>query len=51
MEKEDLSKAIAYLADKVSNYHAELLAVKRDLAKHEKNVGQHCCDDCACKKG
>jgi len=50
MNNEEVNKAIAYLADKVSKYHSELLAIKRDLARHEKNAEKHCCDDCNCKK-
>ena len=50
MENEDINKAIAYLADKVSKYHERLLAVVRDTERHIKNTEQHCCDDCDCKK-
>jgi hypothetical protein len=50
MENEDINKAIAYLADKVSKYHERLLAVERDIKRHIKNTEQHCCDDCDCKK-
>ena len=50
MENEDINKAIAYLADKVSKYHERLLAAERDLKRHVKNSEQHCCDDCTCKK-
>ena len=49
MENEDINKAIAYLADKVSKYHERLLAVERDTERHIKNTDQHCCDDCNCK--
>tara|TARA_Y100001937_G_scaffold29598_1_gene42643 strand:+ start:2581 stop:2736 length:156 start_codon:yes stop_codon:yes gene_type:complete len=50
MENEDINKAIAYLADKVSKYHERLLAMERDVERHIKNSEQHCCDDCSCKK-
>ena len=50
MEKEDINKAIAYLADKVSKYHERLLAMERDVERHIKDTEQHCCDDCECKK-
>ena len=50
MENADLNKAIAYLADKVSRYHERLLAVERDVKRHEENNEKHCCDDCSCKK-
>ena len=50
MENEDINKAIAYLADKVSKYHERLLAVERDMEKHQKDSNSHCCDDCECKK-
>ena len=33
MGKEDINKAIAYLADKVSKYHERLLAAERDLKR------------------
>ena len=35
MENEDINKAIAYLADKVSKYE-RLLAAERDLERHLK---------------
>ena len=50
MENEDINKAIAYLADKVSKYHERLLAMERDVERHIKDTEQHCCDDCECKK-
>ena len=50
MENEEINKAIAYLAEKVSKYHERLLAVERDTERHIKNTEQHCCNDCACKK-
>tara|TARA_R100000700_G_scaffold40950_1_gene58715 strand:- start:891 stop:1130 length:240 start_codon:yes stop_codon:yes gene_type:complete len=34
MKNDEVSKAIAYLADKVSKFHSELLAVKRDHVRH-----------------
>tara|TARA_R100000664_G_C2696708_1_gene98645 strand:- start:596 stop:748 length:153 start_codon:yes stop_codon:yes gene_type:complete len=49
MENQDLNKAIAYLADKVSKYHERLLAVERDVKRHADNHEKHCCDDCECK--
>ena len=50
MENEDINKAIAYLADKVSKYHERLIAMERDVERHVKNVDQHCNGDCDCKK-
>tara|TARA_R100001129_G_scaffold162714_1_gene128055 strand:- start:25 stop:201 length:177 start_codon:yes stop_codon:yes gene_type:complete len=50
MSTEEVNKAIAVLADKVSRIHERLLANERDLKRHEKNTEQHCCDDCTCKK-
>ena len=50
MDNEDINKAIAYLADKVSKYHERLLAMERDVQRHLKDYTQHCCDDCDCKK-
>ena len=41
MENEEINKAIAYLADKVSKYHERLLAVERDMERHLKNGGHH----------
>ena len=41
MENEDINKAIAYLADKVSKYHERLLAVVRDLPRHLKECNHH----------
>ena len=41
MENQEVLKAIAVLADKVSRYHERLLAVERD---HEKHV-----DGCSCQ--
>ena len=50
MENEDINKAIAYLADKVSKYHERLLAMERDFERHMKDASNHCPDDCDCKK-
>ena len=50
MENEDINKAIAYLADKVSKYHERLLAMERDFKRHIKDAANHCPDDCDCKK-
>ena len=49
MENEDINKAIAYLADKVSKYHERLLAAERDLERHLKDTDKHRCEDCECK--
>ena len=49
MENEDINKAIAYLADKVSKYHERLLAMERDVERHLKDPEKHCGDDCDCK--
>ena len=35
MENQEVLKAIAVLADKVSRYHERLLAVERDQHRHE----------------
>ena len=51
MDNEDTNKAIAYLADKLSKFHSELLAVKRDLKRHLEDTKTHCGDDCDCKSG
>ena len=50
MDNQDINKAIAFLADKVSKYHERLLALERDLKRHEENSQKHCCEDCTCKK-
>jgi hypothetical protein len=50
MENEDINKAIAYLADKVSKYHERLLAMERDVERHIKDGENHCSGDCDCKK-
>ena len=41
MENEDINKAIAYLADKVSKYHERLLAVERYMERHLKECNHH----------
>ena len=50
MENEDINKAIAYLADKVSKYHERLLAAERDLERHLKDTDKHRCENCECEK-
>ena len=42
MENQEVLKAIAVLADKVSHYHERLLALERDHKKHT--------DGCSCHK-
>tara|TARA_B100000963_G_C22402943_1_gene569692 strand:+ start:615 stop:767 length:153 start_codon:yes stop_codon:yes gene_type:complete len=49
MEKDELNKAIAYLADKVSKYHERLLAMERDLERHLKDNKEHHCKNCQCE--
>ena len=49
MENEDINKAIAYLADKVSKYHERLLAMERDVERHIKDSEKHRCEDCECE--
>ena len=49
MENEDINKAIAYLADKVSKYHERLLAAERDLERHLKDKDKHRCENCECE--
>ena len=49
MSEQDYLKAIAVLAVKVSRYHERLLAVERDMERHQQDVEKHCCDDCSCK--
>ena len=49
MENEDINKAIAYLADKVSKYHERLLAAERDLERHLKDTDTHRCENCECE--
>ena len=50
MSEQDVLKAIANLADKVSKYHERLLAVERDIERHIKNADEHCNGECDCKK-
>ena len=49
MENEDINKAIAYLADKVSKYHERLLAMERDVERHLNDSEKHRCEDCECE--
>ena len=49
MENEDINKAIAYLADKVSKYNERLLAMQRDVERHIKDSDQKSRDHCDCK--
>ena len=49
MENEEINKAIAYLADKVSKYHERLLAMERDVERHINSAEQHRCEDCQCE--
>ena len=49
MENEDINKAIAYLADKVSKYHERLMAAERDLERHLKDTDKHRCENCECE--
>ena len=41
MENQEVLKAIAVLADKVSRYHERLLAVERDHERHLKGCSCH----------
>ena len=41
MENQEVLKAIATLADKVSRYHERLLAVERDNERLQKEILQH----------
>ena len=41
MENQEILKAIATLADKVSRYHERLLAVERDKERLEKVLEEH----------
>lgn len=41
MENQEVLKAIATLADKVSRYHERLLAVEREKQKLEKVLSEH----------
>ena len=49
MNTEEVNKAIAVLADKVSKYHERLLAAERDLERHINSADQHRCEDCDCE--
>ena len=49
MDNEDINKAIAYLADKVSKYHERLLAAERDLERHINSAENHRCENCQCE--
>ena len=49
MENEDINKAIAYLADKISKYHERLLAIERDVERHLKDSDKHRCEACECE--
>jgi hypothetical protein len=41
MENQEVLKAIAVLADKVSRYHERLLATERDNLRLEKTLSEH----------
>ena len=41
MENQEVLKAIATLADKVSRYHERLLTVEREKEKLEKTLSEH----------
>ena len=41
MENQEVLKAIAVLADKVSRYHERLLATERDNLKTKKTLSEH----------
>tara|TARA_R100000655_G_scaffold108536_1_gene160694 strand:- start:269 stop:484 length:216 start_codon:yes stop_codon:yes gene_type:complete len=47
MENQEILKAIANLADKVSKYHERLLAVEREKDKIEKALDEHF-KNCSC---
>ena len=49
MNTEEVNKAIAVLADKVSKYHERLLAAERDLERHLKDTDKHRCENCECE--
>ena len=49
MNTEEVNKAIAVLADKVSKYHERLLAAERDLERHLKDNKEHHCKNCQCE--
>jgi predicted transcriptional regulator len=41
MTQEEASASIAYLADKLANYHSRLMTVERELANHKKDCKCH----------
>jgi len=41
MTQEEASASIAYLADKLANYHSRLMAVERELENHKKECKCH----------
>ena len=47
MENQEVLKAIATLADKVSKYHERLLAAERDSKKLEESLSKHL-KGCSC---
>jgi len=47
MENQEILKAIATLADKVSRYHERLLTVEREKKKIEKKLSEHL-KGCSC---
>tara|TARA_Y100000361_G_scaffold132360_1_gene129750 strand:+ start:239 stop:454 length:216 start_codon:yes stop_codon:yes gene_type:complete len=47
MENQEVLKAIATLADKVSRYHERLLTVEREKEKLEKTLSEHL-KGCSC---
>ena len=49
MTEQEYLSAIANLADKVSRYHERLLAVERDIDKHENDSDMHRCESCECE--
>ena len=49
MNTEEVNKAIAVLADKVSKYHERLLAAERDLERHLNDTDKHRCESCECE--
>ena len=49
MSEQDVLKAIANLADRVSKYRERLLAVERDIDKHENDSDMHRCESYECE--
>ena len=49
MSEQDVLKAIANLADKVSRYHERLMAAERDLERHINDNKEHHCKNCQCE--